>query len=141
VGSQPLFARIILALVGLYVLGCGLALLFEPRWFFANVGFFPPFNRHYSGDLGAFLVPIGAGLLYAARDPSGNQGVVAVALVGSVLHTFNHLYDAVAEGGSVVGGIADVVPLALGTLLLASAYYQVAGGSGGGGGAKRARAR
>ena len=33
----------------------GLSQLFAPRWFFENIGKFPPFNRHYVGDLGAFI--------------------------------------------------------------------------------------
>lgn len=55
--------QIILALSGLFYTLSGLALLFLPTWFFTYIGDFPPFNRHYMGDAGAFILPLGIGLL------------------------------------------------------------------------------
>jgi hypothetical protein len=45
--------------------GFGRALV--PLWFFTTIGTFPPFNRHYTGDIGAFQLALGAGLLLAVR--------------------------------------------------------------------------
>ena len=57
----PLLPALV-ALAGLIHLATGLALLLAPAWFYQNIGTFPPFNRHYAGDLGAFQVGLGVGL-------------------------------------------------------------------------------
>ena len=46
-----------------------------------------------SGDLGAFILALGVGLVFAARDPVQLRALVGVAAVGSILHGLNHLYD------------------------------------------------
>ena len=88
------FAQIVVGLAGVAYLLIGIALLFAPVWFFLAIGDFPPFNRHYEGDLGSFLLPLGIGLLVAARNPARNIWVIRVAALGSLLHVGNHIYDA-----------------------------------------------
>jgi len=66
----------------------------DPQWFFDNVGTFPPFNRHFLGDIGAFTLPIGLGLLLSLRWASLGPGVLLVGVLGSALHLLNHVYDA-----------------------------------------------
>jgi hypothetical protein len=44
-------------------------LYFEPRWFYDNIGPYPPFNRHYEADLGTFLIPLGIAMVIGARNP------------------------------------------------------------------------
>ena len=78
---------------GLLYLLTGLALLFAPEWFYTNIGDYPPFNRHYAGDLGAFLLPLGLALLWASRHPAQHRGLIAFAAAGSLLHGLNHIYD------------------------------------------------
>jgi hypothetical protein len=63
--AAPRFAQIILGGAAGFSLLTGLALLFASNWFFQTLGYFPPFNRHYAGDLGAFELPLGVGLLWA----------------------------------------------------------------------------
>jgi hypothetical protein len=60
-GEGP--AQAFVALIGPGHLLTGLALLFAAEWFYANVGTFPPFDRHYAGDLGAYQLAFGVGLL------------------------------------------------------------------------------
>jgi hypothetical protein len=60
-------------------LASGMALMLAPDWFLSNVGNFPPFNRHYEGDLGTFLLPLGVGFIYAARNPVRNAVLLGVA--------------------------------------------------------------
>ena len=83
----------VVGLAGFFYLLTGGALLFIPDWFFANIGFFPPFNRHYAGDLGAFHLPLGLFLLMAARHPAQHRSLIGFAAAGSLVHAFNHLYD------------------------------------------------
>jgi hypothetical protein len=64
------FTQMVVGLAGVAYLLTGIALLFAPAWFFLAIGHFLPFNRHYEGDLGSFLLPLGIGLLVAARDPA-----------------------------------------------------------------------
>ena len=73
-------------------------MLVAQRWFYENVGHFPPFNRHYMGDTATFLLPLGVGLIVAARDPVRHRLVIAIGAAASVLHTLNHLYDPLVEG-------------------------------------------
>ena len=88
----------IIAFTGLVYLFVGVALLFAPRWFFENIGNFPPFNRHFLGDLGAFQLPLGVGLLWAARAPERHRSLIVVVIAGSLIHALNHLYDDLLNG-------------------------------------------
>jgi hypothetical protein len=98
---------LLVGLVGLFDAGAGAALLLAPEWFYANLGDFPPFNRHYAGDAGAFLLPIGIGLIVASIRPKGLGPIVALGLAASWLHAGNHLYDALYHAGQGRASIAD----------------------------------
>src|SRR5215213_6714494 len=87
---------------GLFYVLTGLALLFAPQWFFDNIGTFPPFNRHYEGDLGAFGLPLGVGLMLAARNPAQNRLMIGVGVAVSVVHALNHLYESLVAQESVM---------------------------------------
>ena len=55
--SRPLFAQAVMVMAGLGYTIAGAALLFAPEWFFQNIGYFPPFSRHYAGDVGRLCSP------------------------------------------------------------------------------------
>lgn len=114
-------ARFTVGLSGALFVLVALLLLFAPRWFFDYVGNFPPFNRHYEGDLGAFLLPLGAGLLYATQNPAKYRGLIAVAGVGSAIHFLNHVADDVFGTLSIEHMLVDTIPLliVLGVLIVA----------------------
>lgn len=105
-------ARALIALAGLADTLAGIALLLAPEWFFSAVGHFPPFNRHYLGDTGSFLLPIGVGLLVAARDPIRYRPILLLGLLASWLHTLNHAYDALVHPGMGQAGLIDTVQVA-----------------------------
>lgn len=90
---KPGFVRAALVAGGLLYLITGLALLFAPQWFFDNVGTYPPFNRHYAGDVGSFLLPLGVALVWASRNPAQHRSLIAFAAAGSAVHAANHLVD------------------------------------------------
>ena len=116
--SEPAWARLIVALTGLFYVLAGAALLWATPWFYETIGPFPPYNRHYAGDTGAFSLPLGLGLLWAARSPRRHRALIVIALVASVLHTLNHGYDHLLAGATLAHWLSDFGPLALGAVLL-----------------------
>ena len=97
--------------MGLTHTGAAAALLLAPEWFYATFGEFPPFNRHYAGDAGAFLLPIGLGLLVAARDPKRFRAIVVLGLGASWLHALNHGYDALVHSGQGRASLLDAATI------------------------------
>jgi peptidoglycan/LPS O-acetylase OafA/YrhL len=122
--ARARLAQVVVAVAGVGYVLAGVALLFAPVWFFQHIGTFGPFNRHYEGDLGAFLLALGIGLLFAARSPSRCGLVVWVGAVGSLLHACNHIYDALMQGATPGQWLAQPVPLVALALLLIWAASQ-----------------
>jgi hypothetical protein len=110
--------QIIVALSGLAYALSGVALLLAPTWFFQYIGHFPPYNQHYEGDLGSFLLALGVGLLFAASDPARHMLVVRIAAIGSLLHTGNHIYDALLKTAPPDEWWREIAPLLVFALLL-----------------------
>ncbi len=112
--AQQRAARIIVAVNGWFNLLTGLILLFAPGWFYANIADFPPFNRHFLGDIGAFVLALGVGLVLAARNLRQHRGLVGVGALGSLLHAANHLYDDLAvERGASLHWATNTLPIVL----------------------------
>ena len=97
----------LIGLVGLADTLAGAALLLAPEWFYETLGTFPPFNRHYAGDAGAFLLPIGIGLLFAAREPARFRAILVLGLGASWIHALNHAYDALSHPGVGSASVLD----------------------------------
>jgi len=97
----------LIGLVGLFDAAAGAALLFAPRWFYDTLATFPPFNRHYAGDVGAFLLPIGLGILIAARDPIRYRAILILGLAASWVHAANHALDGVQHAGEGSASLLD----------------------------------
>src|SRR5688572_4680738 len=72
-------ARGIALLAGLFFLGFGLWAFFDPRSFYEQIATYPPYNKHFLHDAGAFQIGIGATLLLALQWKDG----LAVALGGA----------------------------------------------------------
>jgi hypothetical protein len=83
----------VVAIAGIFYTFVGVTQLVAPAWFFTNVGPYPPFNRHYMGDLGSFTLPMGIALLIAARHPFQHRLFIGFVAAGSLIHSLNHLYD------------------------------------------------
>lgn len=125
--ARPAVAQLLVGFAGVLYVLTGLALLLAPAWFFATIGPFPPFNRHYMGDLGSFLLPMGIGLLLAARDLSQHKLLVRIAVAGSLLHALNHVYDAVLDRAPLGHWLVDTLPLLIFGALLLLAERRAAG--------------
>ena len=116
--NRMLLTRLMVAVGGIFYALAGLALLVAPVWFFYNIGPFPPYNRHYEGDVGAFLLPLGVGLLWAARDPFAHRLLIRVAGAASLLHALNHVYDDAQAAVPVTHLLTDALPLVVFAVLL-----------------------
>ena len=116
--ARPTIAQAIVAIAGMTHLLVGLAMMVAPMWFFVTIGTFPPFNRHYTGDMGAFQLALGAGLLFAVRTPARQRLLIAIAAAGNLLHMLNHAYDALISRASLSYWLADTGPMLVLTLAL-----------------------
>jgi len=114
------YVTLIVLVAGILYLMAGMSLLLQPEWFFDNIGRYPPFNRHYMGDLGSFLAPLGIGLILASQNPSRNRLLIGVAVFASLIHSFNHIYDAWVGGEPIASWFGDVVPLFIFALIFLS---------------------
>ena len=118
VAVRPSIAQVVVAIAGMLHLLVGIAMLLAPMWFFVTIGTFPPFNRHYTGDMGAFQLALGAGLLFAARTPARQRLLIGIAAAGNLLHMLNHAYDALISHASLGYWLADTGPMLALTLAL-----------------------
>ncbi len=116
------FVRAALVAGGLLYVLTGAAMLFAPEWFFQNIGTFPPFNRHYTGDLGSFNLPLGLVMLWAARQPMRHPLLIGLAAAVSLVHALNHAYDDVIAHTPLSGWFGQTIPLLAFALILAAAY-------------------
>ena len=118
---QLSIARASVFSLGIFHAFVGLSMMLKPYWFFETIGNFPPFNRHYLGDFGAYQLPIGIALLLASRKPFQHRLLVGAVIVANLLHAFNHMYDDLLVGVSLSGqtvllfaiGVAYIVVLFL----------------------------
>jgi hypothetical protein len=113
--------QILVAIGGVFNTLVGLTMIAAPMWFFENVGHFEPFNRHYTGDTGTFVLGYGIGLLIAARDPQRHVLMIFAAALASLFHTLNHTYDAVIGAEPLRHWLIDVGPLVVFTVMMLAA--------------------
>lgn len=85
--------RVIAGLFGLALLGSGLWAMVAPESFFATVAQYPPYNRHFIHDIGAFMLGLGATLGFGLA--LGDALLVALAgnAVGALAHFISHAVD------------------------------------------------
>ena len=118
------YAKIVVGVMGIYHSLAGVALLFFPWWFFQHSGPFPPFNQHYEGDLGAYVLAVGIGLLVATPLPENYPWVIRVGALASLLHAANHLAGAILYP-SVSAWAQTLVLATTGLFLLAVSQKKV----------------
>jgi hypothetical protein len=120
------FTRAVIGIAAVVHLSASILLLVAPYSFFMLNEHFPPYNRHYTGDLGAFQLPLGLGLLLAASQPFRYRMVVLIAAAANLLHALNHIYDGLISPTTLVYWIADVGLLLLMAVALFVAYLRSA---------------
>ena len=91
---QDLVSTIVVAVFGVFTLVLGFWALVAPVNFFDNIGHFPPYNRHFLHDVGAFQIGIGAALLFAlAWRDDAILAVLGGAAAGAGAHEIAHIVD------------------------------------------------
>jgi hypothetical protein len=78
-------------------------------------------NDHYIFDNASFELPLGALLLAAVRWPAWRVPALSFAVAHWALHALSHSLDTGHADGRVIG-LLEFAGLALGTVLLASAW-------------------
>jgi hypothetical protein len=86
-------ARAIAVVAGLVSLVVGLWAFFAPANFYDQVAAFPPYNRHFIHDIGAFEIGFGVLLLVAAAYGDALFVALAGFGVGATFHFAAHVMD------------------------------------------------
>jgi hypothetical protein len=108
--------RVLVGLVGLALVLPGLWAMLAPESFYAGAAVYPPYNRHFIHDIGAFLLGLGTTLGFALA--LGDALLVALAgnAVGALAHFVSHAVDRELGGqpsDPLVFGILAVVLVGL----------------------------
>ncbi len=109
-----LVSNLVVAVFGILTLALGIWALIDPSSFFDNVADWPPYNRHFIHDIGAFQVAIGAALLFALIWRS--DAVLATlggAAIGAALHWIAHITDEELGGSDTDPYLLGIVALIL----------------------------
>lgn len=109
------FVTMVLVLGGLFVLLLGIWAFVAPHSFYDQLAPFPPYNRHFLHDVGAFQIGVGVALLLASRWDDARFVTLAGAASGAAAHLVSHIVD-----NDLGGRESDVFGLALIAVLLAA---------------------
>jgi len=86
-------ARVLVGLCAVFLLGSGLFALLAPEAFYNMAAMYPPYNRHFIHDIGAFMLGLGAGLALALFLTDALLVALGATAVGGVAHFLSHLAD------------------------------------------------
>jgi hypothetical protein len=85
--------RILVGISALFLVASGLWAIVAPEAFFSAVALYPPFNRHFIHDIGAFMLGLGSGLGFALLWTDALVVALAANAVGAVAHAISHFVD------------------------------------------------
>ena len=85
--------RLLVALVAPAPVGPGVWAMAAPESFYATLAVYPPYNRHFVHDIGAFM--LGLGTTFGFALALGDALLVALAgnTVGALAHFVSHAVD------------------------------------------------
>ncbi len=86
-------AYAITLLAGVFFLAIGVWAFSAPSSFYDQIATFPPYNRHFLHDAGAFQIGIGASLLASLRWRDAQFVALIGAAAGSSMHALSHVID------------------------------------------------
>ncbi len=109
-----LVSNLVVAAFGFLTLSLGIWALTDPASFYDNIAEWPPYNRHFIHDLGAFQIALGATLLFALIW-RGDAVLVALGggAVGITLHWIVHITDEEFGGSDLDPYLLGIVALIL----------------------------
>lgn len=93
VGARDRVASGITIVATLVFLVTGLWAMLAPASFYVWVAPFPPYNRHFLHDAGAFQIGLGATLLLALRWRNALFVTLLGVGAGATLHALSHILD------------------------------------------------
>jgi len=114
--------RVFFVTLALLHLALGLWMFVSPRSFFATIGAFESYNRHYERDTATFYLAFALGAWVAVRRPRWRVPVLAMTTLQYAVHSINHAIDVNRANNSWAGPV-DVVLLALATIQFAALLW------------------
>ncbi len=87
------FAKTVAVLAGALFVLFGAWAFVAPRSFFQTVALFEPYNRHFTHDIGAFQIGLGAVLLLGAFLADALLATLAGVAVAAAAHLVSHVID------------------------------------------------
>jgi Mn2+/Fe2+ NRAMP family transporter len=85
--------RVIAVLFAVALLASGLWAMLAPESFYATVAQYPPYNRHFIHDIGAFMLGLGATLGFGLALADALLVALAGNSIGAIAHFISHLVD------------------------------------------------
>ena len=109
-----LVSNLVVAAFGLLTLALGIWAITDTTSFFDNIAEWPPYNRHFIHDLGAFQIALGAALLFALMwREDAVLAALGGAAIGGTLHWVVHIADEEFGGRDLDPYLLGVVALIL----------------------------
>lgn len=91
---MDLVSSLVVGLFGAFTLALGIWAIVDTTSFYENIAEFPPYNRHFLHDLGAFQIGLGAALLLAlVWRGDAITAVLGGAAAGATAHWMAHIGD------------------------------------------------
>jgi len=85
--------RVLVGISALVLVVSGLFAMLAPETFFNTVAVYPPYNRHFIHDIGAFVLGLGSGLALALTWTDALLVALAANALGAVAHAVSHFVD------------------------------------------------
>ena len=85
--------RVTAGLFGVALLSSGLWAMAAPESFYATVAQYPPYNRHFIHDIGAFMLGLGATLGFGLAVGDGFLVALVGNAIGALAHFISHAVD------------------------------------------------
>jgi len=92
--------RACVAVLGVISIGAGLWAMLAPHAFYDQVATFPPYNRHFIHDIGAFQIGLGSCLIAALAFTDALLVVLIGNALGAIAHFAGHVADRSIGGQS-----------------------------------------
>jgi hypothetical protein len=92
--------RVSVAVLGAISIGAGLWAMLAPHAFYDQVTTFPPYNRHFIHDIGAFQIGLGSCLMAALPFTDALLVVLIGNALGGMAHFAGHVADRSIGGQS-----------------------------------------
>ena len=105
--------RMVALFAGVFFVGFGLWAFVDARSFYEQLAEFPPYNRHFVHDIGAFQIAIGTALVLAVIWSDSVAATLGGGAVGSIFHTAAHVWDRDLGGKDTDPWLFGIVALIL----------------------------